>query len=327
MIEVAAKMLHPRRIPQIISLLFNRKFLVLDKRYFHLVIGASLVFLSLTLVPSYSRAQPHLNMNDFQLPPEAKGDFYYSQGKFKDALEVYKSVLQDKIDVSSLFRKMVKAWDAMGALDEAQKFLNDYLQSHEKSSGVSYGLGFIHYLKNEDQLAEELFRHATELDPDNGLAWNNWAAVLSNQKYFQDAVEKVRNAIRSDSKELMFFFNLKKIYDEMGEGSRFEEEFKENLNNREGSWGYGKVLARFIRQESFREYAKGNITSAIAGFEKILNIYQQTEDVKGQVPALFSLGLLHEESGNSQKSQEFFRQLLAINPDHKQARDKIKPLN
>ena len=309
------------------NLPFDRKFPVLDKRYFYFVICILLVFLSPTLVPSYSRAQPHLDMNDFRLPPEAKGDFYFSQGKFKESLAVYKSVLQDKDDASSVFRNMVKAWEAMGALDEAKMFLNDYLQSHEKSSAVRYGLGFVHYLKNENLLAEELFRQATELDPENGLAWNNWAAALSNQKRFQDAVEKVRNAIRSDPKELIFFFNLKKIFDEMGEGSRFEEEFKKNLDSGEDSWGYGKVLARFIRQESFRDYAKGNIVGAITGFERILNIYQQTEDVKGQVPALFSLGLLHEENGNSQKSQEFFRQVLAINPDHIQAKDKIKPLN
>jgi tetratricopeptide (TPR) repeat protein len=66
---------------------------------------------------------------------------------------------------------------------------------------------------------------------------------------------------------------------------------------------------------------------AIAGFENILNIYRQINDVKGQVPVLFSLGLLHEESGNVQKGQEFFRQVLSINPDHIQAQEKVQPIN
>ena len=64
----------------------------------------------------------------------------------------------------------------------------------------------------------------------------------------------------------------------------------------------------------------------IAG-EKILDIYRQINDVKGQVPALFSLGLLHEESGNVQRSQEFFKQVLSINPGHIQAREKVRPMN
>jgi len=36
------------------------------------------------------------------------------------------------------------------------------------------------------------------------------------------------------------------------------------------------------------------------------------------------LGLLNEEKGNVQKSQKYFGQVLAINPNHIQARDKIK---
>ena len=115
----------------------------------------------------------------------------------------------------------------------------------------------------------------------------------------------------------------------MGEGQRFEAEYNDSV--KEGTkplaWGYGKTLARSLRQKSFREYAKGNRAGAIAGFEKILNIYRQINDLKGQVPVLFSLGLLHEESGNVQKGQEFFRQVLSINPDHIQAQEKVQPIN
>ena len=55
-----------------------------------------------------------------------------------------------------------------------------------------------------------------------------------------------------------------------------------------------------------------------------LKIYLEIEDIKGQVPALFSLGLLQEEKGNAQKAQEYFSRVLAINPNHIQARDMIK---
>jgi len=45
------------------------------------------------------------------------------------------------------------------------------------------------------------------------------------------------------------------------------------------------------------------------------------------VPVYFSLGLLHEEKGNIKKSQEYFTRVLSINPNHIQARDKIKTSN
>ncbi len=284
------------------------------------------VFMLVVLGSVITEAKPH--GEGFQFSEKDRADFYFSQGKLKKAIEAYKLALVDKEEYSGyIFRNMVKAWDALGAHDEAETFLNEYRRSNEKSSEVWYALGFLHYIKNEGQKAEELFKKATALDSKNGLAWNNWAAVLVNNKRYSEALLKVRAAIQTNPKELMFFFNLKKIFEEMGEGHRFEEEYLDSLKEGSGAWGYGKVLARTIRQKAFNDYDKGNLVKAIAGFEKILNIYRQINDVDGQVPALFSLGLLHEENGDVQKGQEFFRKVLSINPEHIQAREKVTPKN
>lgn len=285
------------------------------------------VFLLLMLGPVDIEAQPHPDSGGFQLPAKSKADVYFAQGKFKEALETYKSVLEGETEHGYIFRNMVKAWDALGALDQAENFLNGYRQSHEQSSAVWYALGYLQYVKNEDSKAAVLFKQATKLDPQNGLAWNNWAASLVNGKHFQEALEKVRTAIRSNPKELMFFFNLKKIFEQMGEEQRFEEEYERSLKEGIKPWGYGKVLARSLRQKAFSDYDKGDLPGAIASFKKMLKIYQQIDDVNGEVPALFSLGILYEESGNVQKGQEFFKQVLSINPNHIQAREKIGPKN
>jgi tetratricopeptide (TPR) repeat protein len=285
------------------------------------------VFLLLMLGPVNTDAQPHPDSGSFQLSAKAKADAYLAQGKFKEALEIYKSVLEGETERGYIFRSMVKAWNAIEALDEAESFLNGYRQSHEKSSAVWYALGYLHYTKNEDSKAVELFKRATELDPQNGLAWNNWAASLVNSEHFQEALAKARTAIRSNPRELMFFFNLKKIFEKMGEDQRFEKEYKDSLKEGVESWGYGKVIARSLRQNAFSNYDKGDLAGAIASFKKMLKIYQQIDDVNGQVPALFSLGLLHEESGDAQKGQEFFKRVLSINPNHIQAREKIRTVN
>ena len=120
---------------------------------------------------------------------------------------------------------------------------------------------------------------------------------------------------------------MKKIFEKMGEEQRFEEEYKSSLKEGVESWGYGKVLARSLRQKAFSDYDKGDLAGAIGSFKKMLKIYQQIDDINGQVPALFSLGILHEESGDAQKGQEFFKRVLSINPNHIQAREKIRPEN
>ncbi len=276
-----------------------------------------------------AKAQTHPDMRDSAISPVARGDFYFSQGKFKESLEIYKTVVQEGTDSSYIFRNMVRAWNAMASLDEAEKYLSEYRDSHENSSAVWYALGYLHYLMDDEQGVEEFFKRATELNPKNSLAWNNWAALLAKGKHFQEAVIKVQSAIKTSPRELMFYINLKKIYQEMGAGQRFELEYKEALQNDTAglAWGYGKTLAQSLRQQAFRAYSKNDINGAISGFEKILAIYREIGDLAGQVPALFSLGLLHEETGDAQKGQEFFRHVLSINPGHIQAREKVKPLN
>ena len=97
--------------------------------------------------------------------------------------------------------------------------------------------------------------------------------------------------------------------------------------SKQRAFTYGKVLVRVIRQKAFGFYSKGELDNTILGFEKMLKIYQEINDIKGQVPAFFSLGLLHEEKGNINKAQEYFTRVLSINPYHIQAKDKIKTSN
>ena len=95
----------------------------------------------LMLGPSSIHAQSHPGMDGFQLPPKARGDFYFSQGKLEESLKIYRSMLREGADSGPIFRSMVKAWNAIGARDEAKKYLSEYRQSHGDSSAVWYALG------------------------------------------------------------------------------------------------------------------------------------------------------------------------------------------
>ena len=320
----------PKRILQTLNLPFSLKLVFQQPGTlikFHFKVYFFLLLLVLLLGPLNIKAQPHSDPASIQLSAKTRADIYFAQSKFKEALEIYKSILGNEPKLGYIFRNMVKAWSAMKSLDEAEIFFNGYRQTHKESSAVWYALGYIAYIKNDDSKAVELFKRATELDPHNGLAWNNWAASLINGEDFQEALEKVRAAIQTNPKELMFFFNLKKIFEKMGKEEKFREEYIFSLKKGVESWGYGKVLARSLRQKAFRDYDNGDLSGAIVSFKKMLKIYQQIDDVNGQVPTLFSLGILYEESGNFQKGQEFFKHVLSINPSHIQAREKIKTPN
>lgn len=285
-----------------------------------------LLFLSIVANPSSLFAQVHPGYEKFNLSPKDEAEILFVRGRYEEAIEKLKIVLKSEGETSYVFRTMLKSWKALSSLDSAEKFFLDYQDSHKESSHILYAMGYLNYLKSYYQKAEIHFERAVQMDPENGLAWNNWGAIDSEKKEYGTAIEKVQKAIKTDSNEPIFIWNLHKIYQEMGEPDRFRHEYKGLLkkDSNELAWAYGKTLVRVIRQKAFRSYSKGDLDNAILGFEDMVKIYQEIEDIKGQVPALFSLGLLQEEKGNAQKAQEYFARVLAINPNHIQARDMIK---
>ena len=289
-----------------------------------MVVISFLLFSGILFSPSPLSAQAHSGYEKFKLSEKDEAQILFARERYKESIEKFKGVLKSEGEASTVFRMMLKAWKAIDGLSDAEQFLQNYQASNEDSTHIWYAFGYLNYLKADFGEAEKSFEKAIKMNPENGLAWNNLGAIFSEKRQYALAIEKVKRAIQTDPKELMFFSNLQKIYQEMGEPDRFTNEYKNLQQQNPDQWGYGKTLARVIRQRAFSSYSKGDLDNAILGFEDILKIYEEIGDVNGQVPALFSLGLLNEEKGNIQKSQKYFAQVLAINPNHIQARDKIK---
>jgi len=292
-----------------------------------MIIFFFLLFFSISFQPSNIFAQVHPGLENFNFSVKNEAEVLFARGQYKESIEKYKEVLKSEGETSYIFRTMLKAWKAMDDLNSAEKFLNNYQTS--TSTHVWYAFGYLNYLKEDYPNAEKSFEQAIKMDSKNGLAWNNWGAILSEKEEYTLAVKKVQRAIDVNPRETIFVRNLNAIYKKMGDLDRFENEYKKLLErkSKQRALTYGKVLARVIRQKAFGFYSKGELDNTILGFEEMLKIYQEIDDIKGQVPVFFSLGLLHEEKGNIKKAQEYFTRVLSINPNHIQAKDKLKTSN
>jgi len=292
-----------------------------------MIIFFFLLFFSISFQPSNIFAQVHPGLENFNFSLKNEAEVLFARGQYKESIEKYKEVLKSEGETSYIFRTMLKAWKAMDDLNSAEKFLNNYQTS--TSTHVWYAFGYLNYLREDYPNAEKSFEQAIKMDSKNGLAWNNWGAILSEKEEYTLAVKKVQRAIDVNPREAIFVRNLNAIYKKMGDLDRFENEYKKLLErkSKQRALTYGKVLARVIRQKAFGFYSKGELDNTILGFEEMLKIYQEIDDIKGQVPVFFSLGLLHEEKGNIKKAQEYFTRVLSINPNHIQAKDKIKTSN
>ena len=292
-----------------------------------MVVISFLLFFGVLFSSSPVLAQAHPVYEKFKLSVKDEAQILFARERYKESIEKFKELLKSEGETSTTFRVMLKAWKAIEGLNDAEQFLQNYQASNKDSTHIWYAFGYLNYLKADYEKAEKSFEESLKMNPKNGLALNNLGAILSEKKQYALAIEKVKSAIQTDPKELMFYSNLQKIYQKMGEPDRFANEYKNLPQQNPEQWGYGKTLVRVIRQRAFSSYSKGDLDNAILGFEDMLKIYREIGDVNGQVPALFSLGLLNEEKGNVQKSQNYFAQVLAINPNHIQAKGKIKSLD
>ena len=262
----------------------------------------------------------------FELSPQQKAEWLLSRKQYPEALAAYQALLDGGVAKSGVFRGLVRAYRAAGRGGEAKTYITQYLAAHPGSSAAHYGLGYHHYLEGDDFRAQERLEKAIQQDPQNALAWNNLGASLARTKSYTYAVEKVKEAIRLDPQNAMYFNNLAEIYREKGSNGLFFAEFKAHVKEGESllARGYGKAIGRTLRQEGFKLYAQGELDAAIERFSRLAEVFQEIEYPQGLVPAYFSLGLLYEEKGETAKSQDYFRAVLEINPDHIQAREKVK---
>ena len=136
----------------------------------------------------------------------------------------------------------------------------------------------------------------------------------------------VQKAIKINPEERMFFSNLGKIYKRMGNPDQIIADYNFYLKGEDNSdliRGYGMAVGRRIRQASFKLYSEGHLDEAALKWKEIEKIYKKIDHKPGLVPVYFSLGLLHEEKGDLKNAQEYFKQVLTLNPLHIQAKERL----
>lgn len=278
--------------------------------------------LTVWVAPSFSRPP-----DEFKLTQRQQAELFLIQKKFHEAIRLYTDIVEKEDGGSQDYRALIKAYEGAGRLTDAETYIKNRMVSHPESSPILYAYGYCLYLLGRDSESGEYLGKALKADPANALALNNLGALLARQKAFAEAVEYIKKAISTSPEELIFFQNLKSVYTDMGAPERFVDEYRESLRESATSLkttGYGKTIAVELRQKGFKLYSEQKITDAIEMFSKLLVVYREIKHTPGIVATLFSLGLLHEEIGDSKLAEQYYLELLEINPNHIQAREKMR---
>lgn len=292
------------------------------------ILSFSLVFLGFLGASYPVPAQTPEHLKDFEISPLRQGEFLLFSKKPAEALQIFTNLWQREPDNSYAVRGMVRSYQALNQLPEAASLLRQTRARDSRSSVAGYGLGYVLYLQNRFEKSKKVLNEALQTHPGNALAFNNLAVVLAKLQQYDEALRRVKSAIDIDPDELMFYRNLQMIYVQSGNPGQFENEYRRFLSEGPPAKAkkYGLVLAQRLRQTSFKRYADGKIDEALSTIVDMLAVYREINHKPGIVTGLFSLAVLYEEQGDTGRALEKYREVLKINPQHIQTRDKMRQL-
>jgi len=279
-------------------------------------------------VPSFVHSQPSGHFDPSSLSPIQKGEFLLAQSLNDEALRLYEFLIDEGRGDGYAFRGMVRAYKNMNKLKDAEVWIENFLVDNLDSSPALYASGYVNYLKKDMEKAEYFFYRALEFNANNALALNNLGTILLCKESYNQAAEKVREAIRINPKEPIFFYNLEAIYKKMGDPGLIIADYNFYLEHGAPDLvrGYGMAVGRYMRQAGFKLYNAGRLDEAIRKFMEIETVFKRIKHQRGLVPIYFSLGLLYEEKGDFESAKKYFVQVLTLSSLHIQAKERLKRL-
>ena len=103
-----------------------------------MVLISFLLFFTLSLNSSQLFAQAHPGYEKFNFSKIDEAEALFVRKRYEESLEKFKGILKSEEGTSYIFRIMLKAWNAKGELDNAEKFLKNYQASNKDSSHIWY---------------------------------------------------------------------------------------------------------------------------------------------------------------------------------------------
>ncbi|MBW2408867.1 MAG: tetratricopeptide repeat protein [Deltaproteobacteria bacterium] len=171
------------------------------------------------------------------------------------------------------------------------------------------GVALMHMGLN--QLAEEQFRRAIEIDPKGARAHTNLGYVLAQQGHFEEAIQHLTKALEIDPKHYEIYNNLGLVMTLQGHYREAIEYFfitvaiKPNYTHAHNN--LGKALVK-----------EGRLKEAIEHFKIAIDLDPAFE------PAYNNMGMALVDLGHPDEAIVYFKKALEIKPDYAAARQNLE---
>lgn len=147
------------------------------------------------------KRQPNEAIIDFAL-----GEFFFSIGEYKKAINYYETMLPDTIELAdvSIYARLGEAYASTGEYEIA---LTYFQKSDSKNPDILFKFGFTAYHANRKDIAINVWKNVIQIDEHYHTVYYELAKAYFEEEFIQEAYDTAKQGLQMDeyNKELYFF--------------------------------------------------------------------------------------------------------------------------
>lgn len=264
---------------------------------------------------------------------------------FNKALELNPKQTEALALVVGLHAREKKFDEAMKACEDHKKKVSD---SPASLALIEYLEGNIFLAKQDSKAAQDRFKKAIEIEPNNPAPYVALAEIYAREKRFDEAIKEYEGVIAKNPKYLAGYMAVGTIYDLKGDGPKAEAYYRKaleikkdfgpaannlawNLAERGGNIDEALTFAQIAKEQlpnssavmdtlGYIYYLKGSYLNAIAEFQDSL-----ARD-PGNAVIHYHMGLAQYKNNDRTKAKDHLEKALELDPNFKGAEEARKLL-
>lgn len=230
----------------------------------------------------------------------------HQQGRLADAEAAYKALLKkvpgqpDVLFALAMLAAQIEQWG------EVEHYLRSSLASQPKQPHVLQELGALLHKTKRFAAAEECFKEAISYKSDSGTLWYNLGAAQMQQGKLDDAIAAFEESVKYEGKFAMGLYYIGRCHAAKGDHETALTKFRESLEAIPEAYPPQLDIASSLGK--------------LERWDEALDAAQSVNDNHPGVPeAMYVLGWVQENMGQTEDAAETYRDILDREPQHQQA--------
>lgn len=230
----------------------------------------------------------------------------HQQGRLADAEAAYKALLKKVPGQPDILFAMAMLAGQIEQWGEAEHYLRSSLASEPKQPHVLQELGALLHKTKRFPAAEECFKEAISYKSDSGTLWYNLGVAQMQQGKLDDAIAALEECLNREGKFAMGLYYLGRCHAAKGDHETALTKFRESLEDIPEAYPPQLDIASSLGK--------------LERWDEALEAAQSVNDNHPGVPeAMYVLGWVQENMGDTEDAAETYRDILDREPQHQQA--------